>query len=162
VSRVDFHVPDISSPDNIIDKWRAGSSPSKVISIGHKQEPSSLEIPTALQYSLGRGTAELIQLLQELNTFIHLNLPHNCVNLHSGNADAVSKLFRLLLNDGDPILVEEFSYPGITNSLAARSIKFVSIKMDHFGLIPDSLESILKEWDVKVKGRRPHVLYLIP
>ena len=147
--------------DNIVDSWRKASAPSKslIIGLGHE---SPLDIPTGLQYSLGIGTAELIGILQDLNLHLHPDLPNNCVTLQCGNADGVTKLFRLFLNLGDTILIEEFSYPGITNSLTALGIRLAPIMMDQFGLIPEHLESILQGWDESSQGRRPHVLYVIP
>jgi aromatic amino acid aminotransferase I len=162
VSQIDFQVPDISLPQNIIDNWRNDFSPSRNINIGVGQNSSRLEIPVGLQYGTGAGTAEMMDILQELNTFMHPNLPHNCVTLHSGSADGATKLFRLLADPGESLLVEEFSYPGITNSLKAMGAKWEPVKMDHLGLIPEDMDHILETWDENLKGRRPHVLYLIP
>jgi aromatic amino acid aminotransferase I / 2-aminoadipate transaminase len=166
VSQIDFQVPDIQVglPDNIVDNWRVSRAPAKSLSAGESIGPasSSLEIPVGLQYELGVGTSELIETLQGLNLRLHPNIPHNCVTLHCGNADGVTKLFRLFLNPGDSLLLEEFSYPGITNSLFALGVRLMPIKMDQFGLIPEDMERTLQNWDEGTQGRRPHLLYLIP
>jgi len=50
----------------------------------------------------------------------------------------------------------------MTNSPLAYGIKWVGIKMDSGGIIPEKLENIFVKWDEAKLGRRPHVLYIVP
>jgi len=83
------------------------------------------------------------------------------VTLSLGNSDGVTKAFRILGERGDYFLTENFGFPGMTNASLSCGIKWIGIKMDKGGLVPEELEKILKTWDEK-RGRRPHVLYLVP
>ncbi|KAH7910284.1 pyridoxal phosphate-dependent transferase [Hygrophoropsis aurantiaca] len=63
-------------------------------------------------------------------------------------------------------LTELFLHPRITlsrmtNAPLSYGIKWVGIKMDGGGIIPEEMEKILQNWD-ETKGRRPHVLYIVP
>jgi len=115
-----------------------------------------------MQYSVGAGTKELCSTLADLNLHLHNELPCNAVTLHVGNADGVNKCFRLLGDPGDNFLVEEFSFPGLTHAPLAHGIRWIPVRLDNQGLLPDHMESILKNWDEAKQGRRPHVLYTIP
>lgn len=115
-----------------------------------------------MQYSRGVGTAELCDTLRKLNEHIHSSVPHNNVTLHVGNADGVNKVLRLLADPDDAFMAEEFSYPGLTHAPLAFGVRWVPIKCDKDGLIPEELDIVLGGWDEKTQGRRPHVLYTIP
>ena len=79
-----------------------------------------------------------------------------------GNMDGVSKCFRLLGSPGDNFLADEFSFNALTNAPLSHGVSWVPVKIDEGGLIPSDLERVLSEWDERVHGRRPHVLYTVP
>lgn len=126
-----------------------------------KDQPCSVSLQSALQYGAGAGLLEVRKILQELNTLVHHDPPHNEVTLTLGNADALTKCFRLLGDPGDSFLAEEFSFPGMTNAPLAQGVKWVPVRMDREGILPAVLENILTTWDGS-RGRIPHVLYTIP
>ena len=55
LSTFEFAVPGIHDSDGIdlVEEWRKAQSPSHSLRVGLEEEPSPLEIPTGLQYSLG-------------------------------------------------------------------------------------------------------------
>jgi DNA-binding transcriptional MocR family regulator len=57
---------------------------------------------------------------------------------------------------------ERTSCLGMTNCPLAYGVKWVGIKMDSGGIIPEELEKVLVKWDEVQLGRRPRVLYIIP
>lgn len=136
----------------------------------YRDQTCALSLRSALQYDAGAGLLELRQILAHLNSVVHWPAgmhpesgpKETTVTLSLGNADALTKCFRLLGNSGDHFLVEEFSFPGMTNAPLAQGIKWIPVRMDGEGILPDVLEEILESWDEKVKGPRPHVLYIIP
>ena len=64
----------------------------------------------------------------------------------------------MLLNPEDSIYIESPSYPGVLSFLQPFKSKFIEIKTDKFGIIPESLEQLCKE---NIKNP-PKVLYTIP
>ncbi|KAF9227799.1 hypothetical protein BS17DRAFT_764191 [Gyrodon lividus] len=72
------------------------------------------------------------------------------------------KLFRLLGMSGDHFMTDEFTFPGMTNAPLSYGIKWVGVKMDAGGMIPEEIEKVSMNWDRSKVGRRPHVLYMIP
>ena len=116
-----------------------------------------------MQYGTGLGLPILRQKFAEINELLHS--PRSCTNsviLTLGNADAVTKLYRLLGSPGDTFLVEEYSFCGLTNAPLAQGIRWQPVRIDQMGLIPEEMEKILSSWDEASMGRRPHVLYCIP
>jgi len=85
------------------------------------------------------------------------------VLVNAGATDGISKIADMLLERGDAVLVEEWTYPGSTASILPLGVELVGIKMDGEGLIPDHLEAVLAGWDERKRGApRPRLLYTIP
>lgn len=79
-----------------------------------------------------------------------------------GATDGVAKTWMLFCDKGDNVLCEDFTFMASLNSGRARGINFHGVDCDTDGLIPEALDRTLTEWDVAVKGKRPHLLYTIP
>ncbi|EJD05708.1 L-tyrosine:2-oxoglutarate aminotransferase, partial [Fomitiporia mediterranea MF3/22] len=175
ISQIDFKVPTLQTGDPV-QSWTAaatsGSIPNDAVQTlsSYRDQPCAIRLQSALQYGAGAGLSELREILAEFNTLVHWPSgvdPHSgsaemAITLTLGNADALTKCFRLLGSPGDNFLVEEFSFPGMTNAPLAQGIIWVPVRMDKEGILPDVLEMILKTWDEKARGRKPHVLYTIP
>lgn len=123
---------------------------------------SSILLSDALQYTHGAGLPPTQAALTKLTKLFHNPPPGHVVTVDLGNSDGVSKAFRLLGERGDYFLAEEFSFSGMTNAPLSYGVKWVGVKMDRGGLIPEDMERILSEWNVEERGRRPHVLYIVP
>lgn len=71
-------------------------------------------------------------------------------------------VMRLLLNKGDTVLVEEYTYPHIPESLVLPpGFVPIPVKMDAHGIIPSQLRQVLKELQAAGKPL-PKLLYTVP
>lgn len=122
--------------------------------------PSALPLKTALQYSNGAGLPEAQKAVTALTEFYHSPPDHACI-MTLGNSDGNTKCFRLLGEPGDHFLADEFTFSSLTNAPLSHGIKWVPVRIDEGGLIPEELEKVLQNWDER-RGRRPHVLYTVP
>ncbi|KAE8146897.1 putative aromatic aminotransferase Aro8 [Aspergillus avenaceus] len=152
-----FHLV-VSSPD--------GSTQTSQITTEKydtNQGGGALDIAVALQYGQGTGSAPLVDFMSE-----HIRLTHrppyrnwSCI-LTSGNTSALDIALRMFGRPGDYILVDEYTYPVVYETGLPLGYRFVSIKMDSEGMVPDSLETTLSHWNTEVKGSKPKLLYVIP
>ncbi|KAH8922353.1 PLP-dependent transferase [Atractiella rhizophila] len=126
-----------------------------------KQQP--LTLSTLLQYGQASGVAALNGFLRAHVESIYQPAYADWeVFLNCGNTHGTYLAFNLLLNEGDSLIVEEFSYPSAME--AARSLgirQFVPIKMDAEGMLPEDLELQLANWPTTGSGRRPRVMYTV-
>ena len=162
IAQIDFKIPALDT-DNPVRDWASGDYNESSCTISSfKDEPCALSLQHALQYGAGSGQAVVCEILKKLNSIVHSEPLSDSVILTLGNADALTKCFRLFGDPGDSFLVEEFSFPGMTNAPLAQGIKWVPVRMDKEGLLPSALEDIMESWDESSQGRKPHVLYTIP
>ncbi|XP_067885388.1 kynurenine/alpha-aminoadipate aminotransferase, mitochondrial [Heterodontus francisci] len=128
----------------------------------------------ALQYSASAGIPELISWMKDFQKTIHNpptvnNSPEQgrmelCVT--NGSQEGLSKVFDMLLNPGDTVLLDTPTYAGTLATLQPLGCKILSVSSDQHGLIPQSLSDILSKWkpeDAKNPASDiPRVLYTIP
>jgi kynurenine/2-aminoadipate aminotransferase len=74
--------------------------------------------------------------------------------------DALAKTIDLLVDEGDPVLVEDPTYSGALSVFRPYNCNIIGVKTDQDGLVPDALRHVLQNW--KSGLRRPRVLYTIP
>lgn len=158
--RIDFEVASIDNADPV-GTWRSlgTSAPSQVLSSATDASSTRL-LRSSLQYGHGAGMADTLRTVTEINNFYH-TAPNHVVTMSLGNADAITKCFRLLGAPGEYFLAEEFTFGPMPIAADAHGVKWVPVKMDAGGMIPEEMEKILKNWDNSL-GRRPHVLYTVP
>ncbi|KAH7921371.1 PLP-dependent transferase [Leucogyrophana mollusca] len=154
-----FEVPSVAEEPDPVPAWRTGNCPTQFFH-SYKDEPCALSLRNAFQYTHGAGLPECQKTLTDLTQFFYAP-PDHAITLTLGNSDGITKLFRLLGERGDHFLTDEFSFPGMTNAPLSYGIKWVGVKMDAGGMIPEEMEKILQNWN-EASGRRPHVLYIIP
>ncbi|KAI0929082.1 hypothetical protein AcV5_006446 [Taiwanofungus camphoratus] len=160
IKKMEFEVASVEEEDPVTSWRTAGpSAPSQTLS-SSRDEPCTLSVKTALQYSTGAGLVEAQQAVMELTRFYHSPPDHVCT-LSLGNADGVTKCFRLLGDSGDSFLADEFSFSSLTNAGLPQGINWVPLRIDDGGLVPEELERLLAGWNEQ-RGRRPHVLYTVP
>src|SRR5580704_1532656 len=82
------------------------------------------------------------------------------VLITSGSGQGLDLVNRLLLEPGDTVLVEEFSYAGAISKLRRLQAKIVPIPLDGDGLRTDALTGILE--DLGRGGIVPKFIYTIP
>ena len=77
-----------------------------------------------------------------------------------GTTDITEKTTRMLLEEGQVVFVEKYSYPSTMETFKSIEAKVVAVEMDEQGIIPAELEKECLR--VKEKGWIAKVVYLIP
>lgn len=157
---MEFQVPSLDYEDPV-HEWRFGTGAPSSLSASTDPETSIVPLQRALGYTTGAGLPETQKVLADFTRLFHAP-PNHDVTPTLGNFDAVTKCFRLLGERGDSFLADEFSFSALTNAGVAHGIRWVPAKIDSEGLVPAALDKMLREWNVKEQGRRPHVLYTTP
>lgn len=125
---------------------------------------SVYDLSIALNYSLGTGSAQMVRWITE-HTEIVCNPPYadwQCA-LTVGSTSALDHAYRMFCERGDYVLGEEYTFSSAVETALPLGVKFVGIKMDDQGLMPEHMDDILSNWDVKARGaRKPFVLYTVP
>ncbi|KAK9365216.1 pyridoxal phosphate-dependent transferase [Lipomyces kononenkoae] len=136
----------------------------------HKEKDSSLngqseyDLSGALQYEQGTGAKQLLTFLKKHTEIVHKPQYRDwdCI-MSGGNTHAMETVFRMLINPGDYVLMEEYVFPETAEGLRPIRAKMIGIEMDDEGLRSDSLRQLLEEWDETARGgTRPAVLYVVP
>ena len=124
---------------------------------------STSPLSLSLQYPLGPGP--LLPMIIEHMLTVHKPLRKqrkewDCV-LSTGSTDAIDKVIRMLMEPGDSVFAEEWSYPSFLQILRALNIRPLSVPMDHEGMIPSQLDDACLR--LQAQGKKlPQVIYLIP
>lgn len=83
--------------------------------------------------------------------------------MSGGNTHAMETVFRMLINPGEYVIMEEFAFPETVDGLRPLRPRLIGIDVDAEGMRADLLEDILENWDeVAREGKRPHVMYMVP
>ncbi|WVR05212.1 hypothetical protein IAU60_002224 [Kwoniella sp. DSM 27419] len=129
-----------------------------------KPSPTTIQLSTSLQYAAATGPPALPLFLREYVSKVYRpGYADWDVLVNVGATDGWSKIVQMLVELGDAILVEEWTYPSAENAFLAYECERVAIKMDAEGILPDHLETTLRDWDVEKRGkRRPRIMYTIP
>ncbi|KZT71375.1 PLP-dependent transferase [Daedalea quercina L-15889] len=160
IQSMTFSVASVAEKDPVAT-WRAGGSSAPTHSItSSRDEAPVLPVRTAFQYTTGAGLLDTQEAVTELTRFYH-NPPDHIATLTLGNGDGVTKCFRLLGSPGDHFLADEFTFSALANAAVPHGIKWVSVRIDEGGLIPEELEKIMENWPEE-RGPKPHVLYTVP
>jgi 2-aminoadipate transaminase len=79
----------------------------------------------------------------------------------SGSQQAVNLIGRILLDPGDPVIIEAPAYPGTIHSLRNAGARFVPIACDGDGMVVDDLPAVVARCEAAT-GRRPKLIYTVP
>lgn len=164
VKKIQYEVASTAADiDDPVATWReAGpSTQTQFFTSSHDADACSIPLKAAMAYTTGAGLPDAQNAVTELTNHYH-SPPAHVTTLTVGNMDGVSKCFRLLGSPGDHFLADEFSFNALTNAPLSHGVSWVPIKIDKGGLVPSDLERVLSNWDERVHGRRPHVLYTVP
>lgn len=82
------------------------------------------------------------------------------VHVTAGSMSGVDTVFSMLLDDGDALLIEEFSFTASIDWLVASRIKCIPVKVDQHGIEPSSLRDACEQ--ASSAGLRLKALYTIP
>ncbi|XP_036916313.1 kynurenine/alpha-aminoadipate aminotransferase, mitochondrial isoform X2 [Sturnira hondurensis] len=128
----------------------------------------------ALQYSQSAGIPELLSWLKELQLRLHNPPTLHCpssqeemdICITTGSQDGLFKVFEMLTNSGDNVLLSEPVYSGILEALQPLGCNIIGVPCDEDGIMPESLKAILSKWrpeDSKnPKKNTPKFLYTVP
>ncbi|XP_068164280.1 kynurenine/alpha-aminoadipate aminotransferase, mitochondrial isoform X2 [Antennarius striatus] len=128
----------------------------------------------ALQYSSSSGLPELLTWMKNLQKNLHnpptiSYTPENgqmdmCVT--TGSQEGLCKVFEMLVNPGDNVLLDSPTYPGTLAALQPLGCNIINVPSDQHGMIPAALRKILSRWDPsevhQPSSTAPRLLYTIP
>ena len=112
-----------------------------------------------LQYGTTEGFPPLRELLAGLMARRGLTVAADRVLITSGSQQSLDILGKLLIDPGEPVLVEEPTYVGALQAFRPYRPQFITLPMDDEGLQPEALERALAE--LAARGRRPAFLYTV-
>lgn len=108
-----------------------------------------------LQYSTSEGMPELRGLIAQRLSSGKLQIHPDNILITSGSQQALDMIARILLNEGDQVVVENPTYVGMLTSWKPFNVEFSAVPTDDDGLLVDELEALLE--------REPHkIMYAIP
>jgi len=113
----------------------------------------------ALQYGFTPGLPRLTEWIKELQKLEHPNIPDGDsmqVAVSGGCQDLMYKTLEMLLQPGDEVLIEAPCYPGTLAILKPQPIVLRGVQSDGDGMIPDSLESVIRSC------KKPKILIVNP
>ncbi|KAK4218186.1 Aromatic/aminoadipate aminotransferase 1 [Rhypophila decipiens] len=125
------------------------------------------DLSIALNYGQAHGSAQVMRFVTE-HTELVSNPPYadwqSCLTV--GSTAALEQALRMLCDRqrGDSILTEEYSFSTALETAMPLGAKVFGVKMDEQGLLPESMDEMLSNWDSTQRGgaRKPHVLYTVP
>ena len=89
-----------------------------------------------------------------------LDVDVDSIFLAGGAAGAIQSILDALVDPGDVVLVEEYSYLGTIKMLLQRRAQVVHVPSDVQGMQTDALESTIR--DLQSRLQRPKLIYTIP
>ena len=122
------------------------------------QEVISENGEDVLQYGNSEGDTYLKQAIKNLvNT---PELPDDEIMITVGSTNGIYYFTRTLINPGDIVISEAPGFPGSLAAMEACGARFVGVEMDDFGMLPEQLESTLKQ--LLEKKEPVKFIYVIP
>lgn len=108
----------------------------------------------ALQYSTTEGLPELREFIATRMSNENLTVKPENVVIVGGAQQALDLLARVLMNDGDKVIVENPTYLGELTALRPYRPTYLAAATDEDGLCVDEIEPLL--------AQRPAFMYLVP
>lgn len=143
----------------------------KTVTIGKhdatEQPEAEYDLSIGLNYGQATGSAQMVRWVTE-HTEIMFNPPYadwrSCLTV--GSTGALEQALRMFCDRtrGDSVLMDEFAFSTALETAEPLGIKVVGVAIDDEGLLPESMDEILSNWDQKKRNgvRKPHVLYTVP
>ncbi|XP_029170892.1 kynurenine/alpha-aminoadipate aminotransferase, mitochondrial-like isoform X2 [Nylanderia fulva] len=120
------------------------------------------ELSTAFQLGSSQGHGPLLEKWKEFQKTWHTPMYNNWdVAFTSGSLDACNKIFEMILDENEPILLQTLTYPGILGGLLPLLPDIIEINQDADGIIP---EEITKACEQRLATGKPmpKLLYINP
>lgn len=143
----------------------------KTVTIGKhdvaEKPDAEYDLAIGLNYGQATGSAQMVRWVTEHTEIVH-NPPYAdwraCLTV--GSTGALEQALRMLCdrNRGDAVLMDEFAFSTALETAEPLGIKVIGVAIDEQGLLPESMDEMLSEWDPKQHNgtRKPHVLYTVP
>ena len=123
-----------------------------------RKEGAKLAMYTAAQGSQGHlGLREFVKTKAKIRG---IDCSTDDILITAGSGQGIDLINAVMLEPGDTVILEEFSYGGAINKLKREGQKIVGAPLDEDGLKIDALDNILA--DLKAKGVTPKYVYTIP
>ncbi len=103
----------------------------------------------ALQYDLTEGFAPFREALAKHLAKKNIQASADELLVFNGSQSALDTLGKILLSPGDLIAIETPSYLGAISAFSAYEPQYASIATDDDGVLPEALDALLAERDVK-------------
>jgi 2-aminoadipate transaminase len=114
----------------------------------------------AMAYGFGQGYQALRELIAEKTLRCEgYEVSPNNVLITNGSSDALALACGLLVDSGDPIIVEAPTFMGSLGNFRRYAPEFLTVPLDEEGMQTDALEETLK--DLQRQGRRAKLIYTI-
>ncbi|XP_050308308.1 kynurenine/alpha-aminoadipate aminotransferase, mitochondrial-like isoform X1 [Anthonomus grandis grandis] len=125
------------------------------------------QLHSALQYIPTQGYPPLLKKIKEFTQQIHSppNWQDREVIMTNGSQEGISKTLEMVVEEGDPVLVQNPLYAGTEIILKPFKPNLIGIEQDELGIIPSKLIKALescKAYTEEGGGRMPKVIYLNP
>lgn len=115
-------------------------------------------------YNLGQGAQGYLPLreflVDKLNGKRGMSVSTDDILILSGSNQGITLINDLFVEEGDTVLVEEYSYSATINRLRAMGANIVGVKLDDDGIDIAALKASLE--DLKGQGITPKFIYTIP
>ena len=108
----------------------------------------------ALQYGATEGYTPLRELLAQRLSESGVRVTRDNILITSGSQQGLDLLGKLLVNPGDPWLVESPTYIGALQAFNLYEPEYVAVRSDNEGIVTDELEVALQ--------RKPRGMYVLP
>ncbi len=118
------------------------------------------EAGRAMQYGPTEGHLELRRHLAEKNSRSDKTCTVDNVIITDGSQQGLDLLCMILLDPGDPVLVEEPAYIGGMSAIKSYGGIPVGIAMDNEGPVPAAMENAILK--LRKKGKSPKFFYTVP
>ncbi len=106
--------------------------------------------PDTCQYGLSMGVTQLRQLLAERATERGTESKAENILITAGAQQAIELLARAFIDRGDHILVENPTYVGALQAFNYYQARYVTVDMDHDGMVVEQVEDKLKKYNIKL------------
>jgi 2-aminoadipate transaminase len=123
-----------------------------------RREGPNLAMYTAAQGN--QGYLGLRQFVSQKAKLRGIDCSADDVLVLAGSGQGIDLINAVMLEPGDTVILEEFSYGGAINKLKREGQKIVGAPLDEDGIKIDALDNILA--DLKRKGVTPKYIYTIP
>jgi 2-aminoadipate transaminase len=99
-------------------------------------------------------------LVEKMGHYRGIQASPDDVLVTSGSNHAIDLINQVMLDPGDTIISELFTYQGVVSRWRRQQVNFIGMPLDEDGMRMDVLESTLA--DLQGKGIRPKYIYTIP